>query len=370
MDPVGRSFPILPLRVTGILRTLLCAGIVIDHSTTFLNPGLRNSWPAGILTAPLLMTAIVPVFFYLSGYYAGGPSGTLTQAGGRNFLQKKVQRLIIPFLIWGVLTTALQIGLSQPPTWSDLVGIIIGSNQFYFIFVLIQLALLYRFLVRPRISESNTGAFLALSATIALLNSATVDVLQWTVGPAPAQRFANWGAHSLIAWGVFYMLGAWANLHPAFLETLTRRARLIGCAWIVSYAAYVAELKLSEDRFGWSPVYLFVLTGFVFMGMTVLAGSVLMLRARGGIHRIPLHSLLWRWSTDTYGIYLAHVFVLLLVIRFYHRLTDALLPFAVEAPVFCLVTWLLTLGLVRLVRRSGGSWGRRLLLGEWKARKG
>jgi fucose 4-O-acetylase-like acetyltransferase len=368
MGSASQSFPILSLRVTGIVRTLLCAGIVLDHSTTFLNPGLRNSWPAGVLTAPLLMTTTVPVFFYLSGYYSGGPSGTLTRAGRRNFLRKKFQRLIVPFLVWGVFTAVLQVGLSRPLTWGDLVGIIIGNNQFYFIFVLIQLALLYRFLVRPR----NSGVFLALSASLALLNSAIVDILQWTTGPAPAQRFANWGAHSFIAWGVFYMLGAWACLHPGFLETLDRKARLIVCAWIVFYAAYVIELKISEDRFGWSPVYLFVLTGFAFMWIHALAGSVIMLRARRWIDRVPLHSLLWRWSGDTYGIYLAHVFVLLLVIRFYNDLTANLLPFAVEAPVLFLVTWFLTLGFIRLVRRSGGRWGRSLLLGERNAagRKG
>jgi len=367
MGSASRPFPTLSLRVTGIARTLLCAGIVLDHSTTFLNPGLRNSWPAGILTAPLLMTTTVPVFFYLSGYYSGGPPGTMSRAGRRNFLRKKFQRLIVPFLVWGVLTTVLQVGLSRPLTGADLLGILIGSNQLYFIFVLIQLALLYRFLVRPRISVRNSGAFLALSASLALLNAAIVDLLQWTTGPAPAQRFANWGAHSFLAWGVFYMLGAWACLHPGFLETLARKARLVGGAWVFFYAAYVVELKISEDRFGWSPVYLFVLTAFAFMAIHTLAASVIMLRARRWIDRIPLHALLWRWSGETYGIYLAHVFVLLLLIRIYNSLTVTLLPFAVEAPVFFLVTWFLTLGFIRLVRRRGGRWGRSLLLGEWTA---
>lgn len=343
-------------------RTLMCLGVVLVHANFSLRPAIKNWWPAGIMTAPLF-SVLVPVFFIISGYFASGrPGGGQAQTAGPFFL-RKIRRLLIPLLVWNGAMFFAGGGLARPFTWQSLFDLATGFWQLYFLFVLLQLLALHRLALGSAPSRRRLRVSLAATAGLSLSYYAVANVTLWTRGMSSAV-FETHLDKSFLPWFFYFVLGIWLRHDPAGLETLTRRARWGFALAALSYSTYVLELRLEDVRLGAEPLGQFLLSGFFFqtsLSLLVLAGLGRWRREAGPEFARGLVS---RLSGETYGIFLAHGVVLIGLVRLYDRFR-ILVPSAFEVPIFWAAGWLLSLGVVRVIRASGVPFLRTALLGEF-----
>lgn len=89
------------------LKALMLLGVVVNHAwaasqyitTPQIPPVHLVSWFSNVL-----IVSGLPVFFFLSGYFAGGKSDELlTWQGYRVMLAKKIHSLAVPYLAWNLL---------------------------------------------------------------------------------------------------------------------------------------------------------------------------------------------------------------------------------------------------------------------------
>ena len=342
-------------------RTLMCLGVVLVHANFSLRPAIRNWWPAGILTAPFY-SILVPVFFVISGYFASGrPGGEDTQTA-RPFFLRRLRRLLIPLLTWNVAMFLVGGGLVRPFTWQSLFDLVTGFWQLYFLFVLLQLQILHRFVLGSAPSQRKLKALLVATAALSLGYYVAANLTLWMRGTS-ATVFETHLDKSFFPWFFFFILGVWLRQVPAGLETLSRRARLGAALAALSYLTYVLELRLADIRLGAEPLGQFLLSGFVFQTSLSLLVLSWLSRWRRSAGPKFARGILSRLSGETYGIFLVHGVVLIELIRVLDRL-GARLPSALEVPVFWAVAWLLSLGLVKAIRGTGIPFLRTVLLGE------
>lgn len=345
-------------------RTLMCLGVVLVHANFILRPAIKDWWPAGSMIAPLF-SVLVPVFFIISGYFALGSPGRGQAQPAGPFLLRKIRRLLIPLIAWNVAMFFAGGGLARPFTWQSLFDLATGFWQLYFLFVLLQLLALHRLVLGAAPSRRKLRVSLVATACLSLSFYAAANLTLWTRGMSSAV-FETHLDKSFLPWSFFFVLGIWLRHDPAGLETLTRRVRWGIALAALSYSTYVLELRLEDVRLGAEPLGQFLLSGFFFQtsfSLLVLAGLGRWRRAAGPEFARGLVSGL---SGETYGIFLAHGVVLTGLVRLYDR-SGILVPSAFEVPLFWAAGWLLSLGVVRVIRASGVPFLRAALLGEFRS---
>jgi surface polysaccharide O-acyltransferase-like enzyme len=337
-------------------RTLACGLVVLVHVNIYTRAGLETWWPFGFAGMPLFCIA-VPAFMVLAGYFAkSAEDGARPSSSGS---ARRVLRLLVPFLVWNVLTLGALCAEGLRPDAPEVVlQILTGTWQLYFIFALLQLLVIHR-LVRGRADPPALAV--AAGATVAIY--ALGDLLLWKVQGADNGAFETLSEKLFLSWTVFFFAGIALRRHPEAFDVLVRRKRLALLALAASYALFLWELLLEERRFGYDPRKQVLLGGLPFhlLGAVLLLALLrnLNLSARGG----GALSRLAAAGTDTYGIYLSHTAVLVAV--FAAARTLSLTTFRTfETPLLFLATWALSIGLVRLTRRLAPGWLRFALLGE------
>jgi surface polysaccharide O-acyltransferase-like enzyme len=322
----------------------------------YTRAGLETWWPFGFAGMPLFCIA-VPAFMVLAGYFAkraGDDARPSSSGSARRFL-----RLLVPFLVWNVLTLGALCAEGLTPDAGEVVlQVLTGTWQLYFIFALLQLLVLQR-LLRGRAD----GPMLALSVAVTAATYAAGDLLLWKVEGADNGRFETLSEKLFVSWMAFFFVGIWLRRRPRVFDALGRHAPLALAALAASYALFLFELLLEERRFGYNPRKQVLLGGLPFH----VLGAVLLLavlrnldrskRAHGALRRLAAA------GTDTYGIYLSHTAVLVAVFAAARMLGWTTFR-GIETPLLAIATWALSAGVVRAARRFAPSWLKFALLGE------
>lgn len=339
-------------------RTGACGLVVLVHVNIHTRPGLETWWPLGFLGVPLFSLA-VPTFMTLAGYFAEGSGAGELPGKGRS--TGRALRLVLPFFVWNVLTLGALVaeGL-RPDSPAVALDILTGTWQLYFVFALLQLLVLHRYL-RGRAAKG-WMLVLATAATASVYGSS--DLLLWRFHGGDDGSFERVAEKLFLCWTVFFFAGVWLKRHPETFESPTRKSLAVSLVALAAfYALYLLELRLEEARFAYNPRKQILLGGLPFQ----VLGPVLLLALLRALDRSGraqgLLSRLASSGADTYGIYLSHAAVLVGVFAA-ARTLGLTTSRGFEAPVLALVTWMLSQGLVRLTRRLAPGWLRLALIGE------
>jgi surface polysaccharide O-acyltransferase-like enzyme len=250
---------------------------------------------------------------------------------------------------------------SRPDLQTTVFRLLTGTWQLYFIFALLQLRLFQR-LTRDRSGETR---MLVLSALVTTATWALGDLLLWRTQGADAGAFEVTVERLFPCWLVFFVLGTWLRRHPGAFDAVTKRLPLLVVAILPAWALYVLELHLEEGRFGYNPRKQILLGGLLFQVLSALL-ALSLLRALDRSKRARSFLLgLAAAGRHTFGIYLCHTVVLIGVFAL-ARAARVELPGSWEVPPLAAATWVLSLGLLGLVRALAPGWLLFAAFGEEK----
>jgi surface polysaccharide O-acyltransferase-like enzyme len=340
-------------------RTLACVLVVLVHVNIHIRAGMETWWPGGFAGAPILALS-VPVFFIIAGFIADLGSSSQREAGSA--LPSRLRRLLIPFLTWNAITLlalSLNAGFVEG---SAVLQLLTGTWHLYFIFALVQLLVLHA-LIQPLLSSQLTKVVVAgvLATVIAY---AVSEAVVWVIQPGDGS-FEVHGKKPFIVWTGFFLVGVWWHRHGIRL-TGTRVPVFLMAAG-AAYVLYVADLQMENARFGFTPRKQLLLGGLPFQLLGAI-GVLACLRwwdQSGRCRRLLLA--LGRPGRDTFGIYLSHIAVLVLLWRIWDAMGKVSMSW-IEVPLFTVATWVVSRVLVRTTRSIGTPLLIQLSLGERAAR--
>jgi len=337
---------------TIFVRGIAAALIVLVHVNLVLRPDLDQWWPGGYWFVPLFAIP-VPLFFLLAGY------ATRYGAEPRHTLWHRLRRLVPPLLVWNTgivfLYGGVRVGSGE---W--ILFLLTGYWYLYFLFVLIQLYALQHFLARFGWVPEPRHLFLA-TAVMALVFFAIAELMLWSQG-ASAEFFESVLNRTIFPWALFYCGGMLLRQDPKWLRAIARRRTVLAVLTVAGYLLFVVELRAEDARFGYNPLQQFLMSGLIFKTCAILLLLSVLARRSESPDTSTHGRLLVAFGKEAYGIYLAHVPVLLLVLGLYDR-AGVQIPFSLEPPVLWLIAVFGAWGLVKIVRRLPGGWPGWLLFG-------
>ena len=335
---------------------LACVLVVLAHVNIYARSGLETWWPDGVLFGPVLALA-VPVFFMIAGVTAD--LSAAARGDSRAPLLSSLKRLFVPFLAWNAITlAALAVTGPRPaqPVWQ----LLTGTWHLYFLFALMQILIIYHAL-RPMMDSPRFNLFVGAAVGVTIIAFAVSEAMVW-VGRVDGGNFEAEAKKVFVFWIAFFAVGVWWRRNG--LAPIGRRATVItGLLGVAAFWMYAADLQLQIDRFGFTPRKQLVFAGLPFqlIGAFGLL-SLLNFMERRSSYQKSVEALAAQ-GKDTYGIYLSHIAVLVVVYRLWQSLGGPAGHWA-EVPVLTTATWLVSRSLVRVVRAIGGQWTRLVILGE------
>lgn len=331
-------------------RTLCSFLVVLAHVDIYTRAGVETWWPGGFYSVPVLSLA-VPSFFVIAGYAVDMGTGHTS----RSAILARVRRLVIPFLAWNVITLLVFAEPGQS-TGSIVFQILTGTWHLYFIFALLQLLVLHALLV-PAIDSGRLRMVVVIAIALTIASYAASEAIVWLNGAD------NGSAEVLYRklfpfWTGFFAVGVWWRRRGS--------RNLSAMGWIVTalviaaaFAIYIVDLELEVNSFGFTPRKQLLFGGLAFQ----LLGSATMLVLIEKVDGSAFVRALAPWGRDSYGIYLVHISVMLLL----YRLLLATEWFTIswyQVPLLTVSTYLVSLAFVRAVRATRVSLLTRVLLGE------
>ena len=285
-------------------RTVACALVVLAHVDILMRAGVESWWPGGTPIVPVLGTA-VPTFFLLSGlsFPRWGPGSRF-----RPYARRKLRQLVVPFVVWNAITLLLM-PVERTPLWYGGFNLLTGAWHLYFIFALLQLMALAWFAERHL--RLRGGLLLLIAGVITGAMYLWSDSLLWSQGgdglsfEATIRKFGP-------TWGFFFAIGVWLRDRPEL------PGRLVGRWWFwpamaAGYAAYLGALNTEVAWLGYATRLQFLAGGVPFqvLGPLALIGALQRLQTFEPARRVV--GALARGGRHTFGVYLAHAPVLLLL---------------------------------------------------------
>ena len=331
-------------------RTLCSFLVVLAHVNIYTRAGVETWWPGGFYSVPVLSLA-VPSFFIIAGYAVDMGTGHTS----RGAILSRVRRLVIPFLAWNVITLLV---LAEPgeSVGNKVFQILTGTWHLYFIFALLQLLVLHALLV-PAIDSGKLRTVIITAVALTIMSYAASEAILWLSG---ADNGTVEALHRKIFtfWSGFFAVGVW------WRRRASRRLSTLG--WIMTalvigaaFAVYIIDLKLEVSSFAFTPRKQLLFGGLPFQ----LLASATMLVLIEKLDGTKFVTVLAPWGRDSYGIYLVHISVMLLLFRF--LLSSGWLKISwYQVPVLTVATYLISLAFVRAVRATRISALKLVLLGE------
>jgi len=335
-------------------RTLAIVLVVGIHVNFLLGIPQVEYWPGGLVGGALFHQA-VPIFLLLGGWLAGrgSPGAAGPSRPGRP------GRLIIPYLFWNTATLLVAMGLGEEITsWKIPLYLLGGYLQFYFLFTYMQLALVTRW-IDQFLDRRRLAWLLALSCVCTTAYYAVADALSWA--GEDVHTFVEVASRCFPSLSAFFFIGVFLGRRPAALKALERRLWLLCIATGLAFCAGFVEYERMIAALGDMPLSLICVAFLplqIFGALTIVVGLKRLDDAGRG--RLALRALADA-GRDSYGIYLCHHIVLLMVV-WAERVSGWVPPDRREVPIVWAATLLLSWAAVRGLRRFGpyASW----LLGE------
>ncbi|MCX6224595.1 MAG: acyltransferase family protein [Bacteroidia bacterium] len=328
-------------------RTLLCLLVVLVHVNFTIRPAISSWWPGGFFFAPFF-SVLVPVFLILSGFFAVSASSPSTSPLLSTYLLKKVRRLILPFMAWNIILLFLEGFICYPFTLLMFFYLATGFWQLYYLFVLMQLLLVHRLIFRFAWIGNHMRVLVITAGGLSLLYYAAANWVLWTQG-ASSTEFETYYNRIFIPWGFFFFLGVWFRFDMSAFVRLMKYKKHLVIVSAISYTTYIWAFAATEKTLGFNPLGQFLFPGFFFQTSLSLLMLVLLYQWQRSGRVAKLRDCLARWSVDSYGIYLAHTSVIIVLIRLYDT-GGIVIPFCLEVPSFWVVSWMIARALVHFCR--------------------
>jgi surface polysaccharide O-acyltransferase-like enzyme len=326
-------------RVVGILV------VVLLHTVGLAVAEVHGTWLYTIISP--LARFVVPLFFMISGLVLGlhhrDPGYRLD---AKRFWRRRLYGLVVPFFAWNIVYMVV-LGASQGSLAFDgqtLFNLTTGYVHLYYVFVLLQFLLLYTLLAN-HISRRLVLICLFLSAFSSIAFYAISAELLWTVGAD--QHAFEWRYGKLFfAWAALFFWGLWLGHCPAALEWLRKVQGWLLLLAICTYVPYLVMERVQFQQFGAYARDYFLLSGlpFQFIAATWLLTFLYGLEDR--IRASRTMSRLAGYGRYVFGIYVAHIAVLVILVFLWDRFMPTL-PAALEFLAIATLTLLLTIGFLR-----------------------
>jgi surface polysaccharide O-acyltransferase-like enzyme len=297
----------------------------------------------------------VPIFLVVSGYFIGFAS-----RAGLNWkmIWARLKSILIPYLIWSVVTMALDMAFgTQISPLQFVVNLVSGnaSPVYYYVPLICQLFVLSLVLV-PLVRSENWKKVLAAAAILQaiMLSTNYLDILN-VFGDFALD--VDWFFGNLV---FFFVFGLALNFHLEEIRGWLIRTRYFWLAALIlfSVAAVVEtevyfELKLGDWR-----------GGVETLAATLYTISFLMVFIAFDNIQFPYAALLGKVGQKSYGIYLMHPIVLMLTAKAIYHLIPAVLAWqGLFVPLLMVFGLAVPLVLMRLVARTPLRIGYHYLFG-------
>lgn len=297
----------------------------------------------------------VPLFLFVSGALVWGRAAPMGLGSYGAFLKRRARIIGVPYLAWSALYFALWpiVGREWPHgvrsgaalVWSLVVS---GSAQYHLYYVPLLFMLYLLTPLARRIGALSPELVLAVVLAVRVFWGP--GIVSWTDATWDRDAYTYLAEHAVI--NMPYMaFGAWFALRRTAAE------RFVALSWPLLLVAGWATFPSASYRMlhGWSP-YLertgeFLATAVLILGLFGLARWVGGLRVSGAVRVAAVASL-------TFGVYLAHPFVLFVVRR---MLGELGFGHAMSAPSAGVMIWVTVALLSFALVLAGG----RLKVTSW-----
>ena len=314
---------------------------------------MNTWWPAGYFTS-CFYSIPVPLFFMLSGYSAGG-LGT-PRVSLFKFLRRKSGGILLPFFFWNAVLILLVLRAADQSWLECGILFLTGVWQLYYLFVLLQLLFLKQFVSRRYLPHVLVAAAFCAVAYYGLAN-----YWMWTRGITSTEMEVHFN-RTVFPWAIYFFTGVLLRQRPQSLEWLAKRRWWLVAIWAMSYLAYSTELRYEGAYLECHPLQQIMLSGLPFQWAGAVSLIVLFCEAERRHFISPVRKALGFFGKESYGIYLAHTTLLVLLLKLYDR-SGFTLPFALEVPAAVVLLWVASWSLVRGARMLPWRATRRLLAG-------
>jgi surface polysaccharide O-acyltransferase-like enzyme len=284
----------------------------------------------------------VPLFVILSGVLLLQPSKTLEPL--RVFFRKRLGRIALPFIFWGVAFFAWDFLVNHETFSINFVvqGILTGPyNHFWFLYMLVGLYLLTPILriVVGYADWKVVRYFFAVwflgTAIVPLLGLFSVYNLNSNVFP-------------LVGWLGYFLLGAYLP-KMRIRSSILYAALIIGFAWTI-IGTYFATATIGGSASLFFYDYLSANVVLVSVALFMILQNIpINLKNRSRIGSKLLHEI----SRNTLGIYLFHIMVLESLQKGYFgfEISVTTINPVLEIPLITVVTFFVSLGIIYLLRK-------------------
>jgi len=298
-----------------------------------------------------LIIFAIPAFLFVSGFFVAFASGRNRSTIGWDVVFTRIKNLLIPFLLWSVLTLGLDMLLGRTFTALEFVEtIVLGQSTpaFYFVPVLIQLYLLSPFLVplaRTRWKLLLVVAGLIHFSVVGLryLNLLGLDI---PILEPFLVLTRSWLFPGYLFWFTF---GIVTGLHLNSFKPFIQRVKwlMLAAAGILFFVGlYEWEMLLRGSGQDWiSPSETIV--------DNLYAGALLLAYLGFDQVLLPLAKRMEQLGARSFGIYLSHSLVLTVVAKAVYHLTPWMLQYQIIfIPVLVVLGLGIPLALTEIMDRS------------------
>ena len=351
-----------------ILNGLAIIGVVLNHSASFgfiamfwwahrylpvSSPNfdqMGNAAYYGLRFIEQLVAFSVPTFLFVSGFFIAFVAGK-TPADIWRIARTRIGVLVIPYLIWSVVTIAGRIILGENFALGELIRLVIfgqAAEHFYFIPLLLQLYLLSPWLI-PAARKSWQGLLVGAALVQLLAQGVHYLVVLWIDTPAVsvlADLSPSWLFTSKVFW---FCLGIVASLRlQPMMKWLGRAKWALLVAWAVFLLLGMIEWETLLARSGqvWIAYFDTVLDG-------LYAGAFILLFLGFENLTLPYSRQISDLGTKSYGIYLIHGLALTFTAKAVYQLVPAVLGYQIVfQPILVAAGLGIPLVLMALIKKS------------------
>lgn len=292
----------------------------------------------GLRVIEQLVIFAIPAFLFVSGFFAAVAAGRTRSTIGYDLVWKRIQNLLVPFVIWSLVVLSLATLAGGRETVAEVAAgfreqpgatvlhylrvILTGqtTEAFYFVPVLIQLYLLAPLMLpwaknRPRALLAVIGALQLLTAAIRYTNILGVQepAVDWL-----RPLTISWLFPGYILW---FGLGSVFGFHGAAIKPalISRRAYLLaGAALTFALGMWEWEALLRGSGREWiGPVETLV--------DQIYALLILLLFIAVENIRLPFTGWMSRLGTRSFGVYLVHTIALTYTAKIIYNIAPGIL---------------------------------------------
>jgi surface polysaccharide O-acyltransferase-like enzyme len=267
-------------------------------------------------------------FLIVSGYFMAVTAGHGENRKVWKLVLRRIQTLVIPYLIWSAAFFAFEIVQGERYTPGQVVSLLLTGGitpPYYYVPLLIQLYVIAPVLVR--LSRGHWKALLAaaLLLQVPVLFSYYVGVLKTDVGGAGSvlRLFREWHLLGYIPW---FLIGTLAGTHlEAFKAFLVRAKKPLLILLVLTFVAGLVEWEWIRQQTGreWLAPQIMLMNKL--FAATLLLSFLAFYRLK-----IPFSSQVSTIGAKSYGIYLIHMLVLEIIAKAAYHFAPWLLAY--QAP--------------------------------------